>query len=107
MIYFILKQNKYIMKKNKKFSEEFYIDVDEPVYTSGIVVRLLDIPVWILKQLDKEGVVCPIRKKKGSCRLYSKRELSYLAHCWEYISEKGVNVKGLKVILDMEKELKG
>jgi DNA-binding transcriptional MerR regulator len=93
------------VKKKLKPHDEFYIDMDEPVYTSGVVERLLDIPVWVLKQLDKEGIVSPARRKKSSFRLYSKRELDYLAHCWEYISEKGVKVKGLKIILEMEERL--
>jgi hypothetical protein len=104
---FYLENETVAMKKKKMSREEFYIDIDEPVYTTGVVERLLSIPVWVLKQLDREGIVCPIRKKKSSFRLYSNRELNYLAHCWEYINEKGVKVNGLKVILEMEKDLKG
>jgi len=83
---------------------EFAIDIDEPIYTTGVIRKLLDIPIWVIKQLDKEGIVCPPRKIKENARLYSKRELKKLAHCWEYMSKKGVKVKGLKVILEMEKK---
>lgn len=90
-------------KKQKEFIE-FNIGADEPVFTTGVLQKLLDIPIWVIKQLDREGIVSPPRKPKRGARLYSKRELKKLAHCWEYMSEKGVKVKGLKVILEMEKE---
>ena len=94
-------------RKAKKREEpiefvEFEIDIDEPVFTTGVIQKLLDMPIWVIKQLDKEGIVSPVRKSKERSRLYSKRELKKLAHCWEYMSEKGVKVQGLKIILEME-----
>jgi len=92
-------------KKNKKEKFiEYEIDIDEPVYTTGVLQKLLDIPIWVIKQLDSEGIVSPPREIEGSARLYSKRELKKLAHCWEYMNKKGVKVKGLKVILEMEEK---
>jgi len=90
-----------IMRKDKDF-EEFEINIDEPVYTTGVLCKILDVPVWVLKQLDNEGIVSPSRKEKGTARLYSKREVIKLAHCWQYMKKKGVKVKGLKVILEIE-----
>ncbi len=84
---------------------EFEIDIDEPIFTTGVIQRLLDMPVWVIKQLDREGVVTPNRKGKLTSRLYSKRELKKLAHCWEYIDKKGVKIKGLKVILELEEKI--
>jgi MerR family transcriptional regulator/heat shock protein HspR len=74
---------------------------DDPVFTSGVVCRLLGIPVWVLKQLDREKVVSPPRAK-GRSRLYSKKELKQIGHVWYYMSERRVNVDGVKVILEME-----
>lgn len=81
----------------------FTIAPDEPVYTSGVVSRLLKIPVWVLKQLDRETVVRPCRKK-GCSRLYSHNELQTLVRVWYYMKEEGVNVQGVKVILKMQKD---
>ncbi len=89
--------------KNKNDDyKEIYIDPDEPVFTTGVVCRILDIPVWVLKQLDDEGIVSPKREKKGDTRYYSKRELSKIKRCWYYLNEKRVKINGLKVILEME-----
>jgi len=93
------------MKRQKKSHDDFeeiYISLDEPVFTTGVVCRLLDIPVWVLKQLDKEEIVSPPRKTESQARLYSKRELKMIQHCWYYMNEHSVKINGLKVILKME-----
>lgn len=92
------------MKKEIKYGNNFEVGIGEPVYTSGVICRLLGIPVWILKQLDKEEVISPPRKK-GKCRLYSKDELNKLSHIWYLMKEKRVKISGLKVILQMEAKL--
>lgn len=87
--------------KEKDF-EEFFISVDEPVFTTGVVCKLLSMPVWVLKQLDSEGIVSPPRERAGQSRLYSKRELKLLDQIWYLMSERRVKVDGIKVILEME-----
>lgn len=82
--------------------EEVEIDIDMPVYSTGVVCKILEIPVWVLKKLDKEGIVCPPRDNEGQARLYSQCELNKLQHCWYFMKEHNVKVEGLKVILEME-----
>ncbi|MDD9899264.1 MAG: MerR family transcriptional regulator [Candidatus Melainabacteria bacterium] len=84
--------------------EEFYIHADEPIYTTGVVCKLLMIPIWVLKQLDSHGVVSPPRNKAGQSRLYSKRELKLLDQVWYLMNERNVKVDGIKVILELEAE---
>lgn len=91
-----------MMTRRKNDPDEIYISIDEPVFTTGVVCRLLDMPVWVLKQLDSEHIVSPPRKSEGQARLYSKRQLKMVKHCWYYINEHGVKINGLKVILKME-----
>jgi MerR family transcriptional regulator/heat shock protein HspR len=93
-------------KSKKQVDQDFIevpIDNDEPIFTTGVISKLLSIPHHVLKQLDKEGVVTPPRKK-GKIRLYSKRELRKVQKCWRYLNEKKVNIPGLKIILKMEQE---
>jgi len=94
------------MKKEIKYGDCFGVDINEPVYTSGVINRLLGIPVWVLKQLDKENIIRPPRKK-GKARLYSQAELNKLSHIWYLMKEKKVKINGLKVLLDMEKKFFG
>jgi len=81
---------------------EFFISIDEPIFTTGVVCRLLAIPIWVLKQLDSTGIVSPPRQLRGQSRLYSKRELKKLDHVWYLMNERNVKIDGIKVILEME-----
>jgi len=90
--------------RKKDDFQEFVITADEPIYTTGVISRLLDIPVHVLKQLDAEGVVKPPRKN-GKARLYSKRELKKIEQCWFYIKEKNVKITGLKCVLEMQAKI--
>ncbi|MFQ5586757.1 MAG: MerR family transcriptional regulator [Thermodesulfobacteriota bacterium] len=94
-----------MVRKEDEDFEEYPIGIDEPIYTTGVVSRLLGIPVHVLKQLDEEDIVRPPRKK-GRARLYSKREIKKVEHCWHYMKERKVNVDGLRVILEMEEKEK-
>lgn len=82
--------------------EEVKIGPDVPIYTTGVVCAVLQIPVWVLKQLDNAGIVSPPRDTNQSSRLYSKRELKKVQHCWFYMNKHKVKISGLKVILQME-----
>lgn len=82
--------------------EVFQIESQEPVFTTGVVCRLLGMPVWVLKKLDSEQIVSPHRKNDSDARLYSLEELSLVNHCWKYMNEHKVKVHGLKIILHME-----
>ena len=62
------------------------IGPEEPVYVIGVVCKLVDIPIWTLRQLDKAGVVRPKRIGKKN-RLYSLRDLKRLEYV-HYLMEK-------------------
>ncbi|MCU0651279.1 MAG: MerR family transcriptional regulator [Candidatus Omnitrophica bacterium] len=81
---------------------EIRISPDEPVYVISVVSKLVDIPIWTLRQLDKAGVVCPKRIGKKS-RLYSMRDVRRLEYVHYLMEEKRVNVRGVKVIIEMER----
>jgi MerR family transcriptional regulator, heat shock protein HspR len=93
-----------VARKARKKELLLEIPDDEPVYTSGVVTRLLGIPVWVLKQLDQESLVKPSRTK-GRYRFYSQNELKKLKRVWHYMSERHVNVHGVRVILEMETKI--
>ncbi len=88
-------------KKEEEFAE-VKISLDEPVFTSGVVARLLDIPIWVLKQLDQQGIVSPKRENTSQSRLYSKRELKQVKECWYFIRVHKVKIPGLKLVIRMQ-----
>ncbi|MCM8792636.1 MAG: MerR family transcriptional regulator [Candidatus Omnitrophica bacterium] len=83
---------------------DIQISPDEPVYVISVVSKLVDLPVWTLRQLDKLGIVCPTRIGKKS-RLYSLKDIRKLEYIHYLMEEKGVNLKGIKIILELEKEV--
>lgn len=80
---------------------DIHISPDEPVYVISVASKLVDLPVWTLRQLDKAGVVSPKRIGKKS-RLYSLRDIKKLEYVHYLLEEKGVNVSGVKIIIEME-----
>ena len=80
---------------------DIQISQDEPVYVISVVSKLIDLPVWTLRQLDKAGVVCPKRIGKKS-RLYSLKDLRRLEYIHYLMEEKRVNIHGIKIIIERE-----
>jgi len=77
------------------------ISAEEPVYVISVVCKLVNIPVWTLRQLDKAGVVRPKRIGKKS-RLYSLKDLKRLEYVHYLMEKKRVNIHGIKIILGKE-----
>jgi MerR family transcriptional regulator/heat shock protein HspR len=76
---------------------------DEPVYVISVAAKLAGLPSWTLRVLDKEGIVCPQRTSKDR-RLYSDRDIAKLARVRYLTEERGVNMNGVKLILEMESQ---
>lgn len=77
------------------------ISPDEPVFVISVASKLVDLPIWTLRQLDRNGIVKPKRVGKKS-RLYSLKELRRLLYIHYLIQEKHVNISGIKIILEHE-----
>ena len=82
---------------------DIYISPDEPVYVISVVSKLVDLPVWTLRQLDKTGVVCPKRIGKKS-RLYSLKDVKRLEYVHYLMEERHVNISGIRMILELERQ---
>lgn len=83
---------------------DIQISPDEPVYVISVVSKLVDLPVWTLRQLDKAKIVSPKRIGKKS-RLYSLREIKKLEYVHYLMEEKHVNIQGIKIIIEKEIEV--
>jgi len=80
---------------------DVYISPDEPVYVISVVSKLVDLPVWTLRQLDKQGIVKPKRIGRKS-RLYSLKDVKRLEYIHYLMEDKHVNIHGIKIILEKE-----
>ncbi len=75
---------------------------DEPVYTIGVVSRLLGISPQSLRQFEREGLVAPTRTE-NNIRLYSQNELLVLHRICELVKVEGVNIAGVRAVLRIER----
>jgi len=80
---------------------DIHISADEPVYVISVASKLVDLPIWTLRQLDKAGVVRPKRIGKKS-RLYSLKDIKKLEYVHYLMEEKRVNISGIRIILELE-----
>ena len=82
---------------------DVYISPDEPVYVISVVSKLVSLPLWTLRQLDKCGIVSPKRAGKKN-RLYSLKDVKKLEYVQYLMIEKHVNIHGIRMILQKESE---
>ena len=89
----------------REFDEdiEFDLPIDKPLYIISVVSKLVDIPVWTLRELEKKGVVKPKRLGKKA-RLYSLKQVKILEYVHYLMEEEGVNISGIKLILELREE---
>jgi len=74
---------------------------DEPVYTIGVAARLLGVNPQTLRAIEREGLLEPARTE-ANMRLYSENDLLLLQRICFLIQEEGVNLAGVKMILEIE-----
>ncbi|MCU0652252.1 MAG: MerR family transcriptional regulator [Candidatus Omnitrophica bacterium] len=83
--------------------DKIQISQDEPVYVISVVSKLVDLPLWTLRQLDKAGIVSPKRIGRKS-RLYSLKDVKKLEYVHFLMEDKHVNIHGIKIIIQKEEE---
>ena len=84
-----------------KKSHEVKINPEAPLYVISVVTEIVHIPIWTLRKLDDLGVVCPMRIGKKT-RCYSHVQVQKLSYVKHLMEERGVNISGIKVILEMD-----
>lgn len=76
------------------------IPVDEPVFTLTAICGLLDMEYHRLHEILKEGIIEP-RKSGKRKKLFSREDIKCIKYIQYLMEEEGVNLKGVKVILDI------
>jgi len=88
-----------------EIEEKFDLDIpaDEPVFPVNIVCKLLDMQYYTLHEIIKEGILREAKKRKK--KLFSFKDIKRLKYIKHLVEEEGVNIKGVKIILEItEKE---
>src|SRR5215472_7471137 len=82
----------------------FEVSDDTPVYVISVAAELSGMHPQTLRSYDRLGLVSPGRAS-GRGRRYSLRDILVLRQVQRLSQELGVNLSGIKQILELEAEL--
>jgi MerR family transcriptional regulator/heat shock protein HspR len=85
-------------------SGPFEVSDDTPVYVISVAAQLSGLHPQTLRAYDRLGLVSPGRSA-GRGRRYSLRDILMLREVQRLSQEEGVNLSGIKRILELEAEL--
>ena len=80
------------------------MDEDSKVYVISVAAELAGMHPQTLRQYDRLGLVRPARTR-GRGRRYSMRDIRTLREVQRLSHEEGVNLAGIKRILELEEEV--
>lgn len=80
------------------------VRVDEPLYVISVAADMAGMHPQTLRQYDRLGLVKPGRAGGGG-RRYSLRDIELLREVQRLSQEEGVNLAGIKRILELEAEV--
>ena len=80
------------------------MDDDAPVFVISVAAELSGMHPQTLRQYDRLGLVTPGRAGGGG-RRYSSRDVALLREVQRLSQEEGVNLAGIKRIIDLENQV--
>jgi MerR family transcriptional regulator/heat shock protein HspR len=79
-------------------------DEDTPVFVISVAAELSGLHAQTLRGYDRMGIVSPGRTSGGG-RRYSMRDIALLREVQRLSQEEGVNLAGIKRIIELENEV--
>ncbi len=95
-------------RRERAASAPFEIDDDEdtPVYVISVAADLADLHPQTLRAYEREGLLSPARTEGGT-RRYSRRDVDRLRFIRTLTQDQGLNLAGVRVVLDLGEKLEG
>jgi len=76
------------------------VDPYDPIYSIGVVARLLEMHEQTIRQYERLGLVNPCRSIRRT-RMYSQADVTQL-ECINYlVRERGVNLAGVQILVQL------
>lgn len=82
------------------------IQNEDPCYVISIAARMVGMHQQTLRYYERVGLIEPSRSR-GNIRLYSPSDINRLRQIQRLISDLGVNLAGVEVIINMGQRLLG
>ncbi len=77
---------------------------NEPVFQISVVSRMVGLHQQTIRSYERVGLVSPARSR-GNTRLYSTADVERLRQVIRLVSDLGVNLAGVDVILRMSRQM--
>ena len=77
----------------------------EPVFVISVAARLLEMHPQTLRKYEREGLIAPSRTS-GNLRLYSDRDIERLRQVKYLVEERGLNLAGVQLALELTRRLR-
>jgi len=81
-------------------------DEDTPVYVISVAAQLSGLHPQTLRAYEREGLLSPARTEGGT-RRYSRRDVERLRFIRALTQDEGLNLAGVRVVLDLGEKLEG
>ena len=85
-------------------NQRFLEDRERPLFMISVAAELAEMHPQTLRMYERRGLVCPQRSVK-STRLYSLQDVDRLRRIQELVSEGGLNLAGVELVLQMEEKI--
>ncbi|MBU1669677.1 MAG: MerR family transcriptional regulator [Actinobacteria bacterium] len=79
-------------------------DQKEGLYIISVAAQLADVHPQTLRMYERRGLLLPQRTAKNR-RRYSDEDIERLRHIQELTQAEGLNLSGVRMVLEMEDEL--
>jgi len=76
----------------------------EPCYIISVAARLVNMHPQTLRYYERLGLIEPSRSN-GKIRLYSARDVERLKQIHSYVSDLGVNLAGVEIIMNLTERM--
>lgn len=86
------------------FQASYVDDYDAPLYVISIAAELADMHPQTLRAYERKGLIEPSRTE-GNTRRYSRRDVDKLKFIQRLTQEEGLNIAGVKAVLEMGSKL--
>ena len=78
---------------------------NEPLFVISVAARLVKMHPQTLRKYEREGLIAPSRTQ-GNLRLYSDRDIERLRQVKYLVEDRGLNLAGVQMVLDMTRRLR-
>lgn len=77
---------------------------ERPCYVISVAAEILGTQPYTLRYYERVGIIKPTRSR-GNVRLYSESDIAILRRAMSLMSDLGVNLAGVEIILRMSQQI--